>query len=640
MRFMKISFSSLVVSFSVIELSLSIFENGFHPAFWRASGSPFAPSSHVDFLRRCLQSVYALRSGSFALTVFFLFFSTSSLLADPGKRFDHQKFAETCRTAATKLASDFKQKVSEIDYKKAAHATAKLPFQFAWATAKGGVYPLWFLGKGSWEYFRSEKEGRIDALKEVLGNRKEKDKLAMVIGGILWGLQQTTGLTVNQYHALTSDFDEDDGEGIIVIIDNFGDDPLYDGSGDYVYNRLYKPKYGGRVFLLKNIPFEKIPAELKKLAQQHGPIAKVDYYGHGLVGRTIGTGGGSPSASVSRSGGYPGQPISPRPGEMPLPLDPDGWDRDIFETKLEKGILAKNAKIRFNSCFIGNGPEGDLFGRAVANSWLREGGTVYTSNVQVFPSIGEMAGLKANLFIPPQWIRTIADQLVPARGAVTAYTLLHEIPTYVHNSERVDGPYFLPSQKVRRHSTTGESPLRDEFEKAWASGFDYNRIHYVYDAGDIRHYSPLRASAPAGIEQLLVREEEKAGNGNDIPYSIKLVFANREDAEKYVQNLDLDRTLLEAPQFVEGGVVLRTKPEMKDEIKKREYQQQISYAEKAKERLKNVYEKSLASDKETAERLYDEYRNMLPLYVFPRFMSNDLPKDPELYEALERLKRR
>ena len=101
------------------------------------------------------------------------------------------------------------------------------------------------------------------------------------------------------------------------------------------------------------------------------------------------------------------------------PLPVPGIKADVISYIDIDALLAENAVLRLNSCYIGNGEPGRKFCRYLGNGFLGgDGGSLYTSQVQIYPNLVDAIAFKLNTPQPPQWLRNLGDHASVAMGPI------------------------------------------------------------------------------------------------------------------------------------------------------------------------------------------------------------------------------
>jgi len=234
---------------------------------------------------------------------------------------------------------------------------------------------------------------------------------------LLFVASQGSGLTYHEYERATEEFEQSSASDTVVIVDGFSSEDPYGGAGEYVYRLRYTDNPNAHFIKAESV--EQLVRDLQRISQSHGPIHKLDFYGHGLPGQI----------QLNQDWLDVNGEI-PKNSEPPVPLE---------QVRFE-GLFAQGAKIRFNSCFLGSGPQGEKFLNAFGNAFLDKGGTLFSAKVQILPNAIDFLSLKGSLGEPSTAVRLVGDHISVVRSAMTA-------PTLLMFSE--DGTYFV-IERVRK----------------------------------------------------------------------------------------------------------------------------------------------------------------------------------------------
>jgi len=270
--------------------------------------------------------------------------------------------------------------------------------------------------------------------RKVAGTVFREDLLYAIAHGLLIALARGTSYSVREYHEDTKAFNQGPND-CVVVVDAFSDsDFWYSGAGHYVFEKQYEHlnhQADGKkhAYLITPTSFEALLISLRQIAKKCGPINKVDYYGHGLPGKLkLEKDSLQYFTSISPINiGMSEAEVIPDLMSRQYHLGPSYMDMRFQDIKDEqvhwKGIFAKDANVRFNSCFFGNGVEGYRVTHHLGSLFFDQGGTIYTSRVQILPNFIEIAALIGDLPKPPEWLRSAGDWISPARAWTTVSPL-------------------------------------------------------------------------------------------------------------------------------------------------------------------------------------------------------------------------
>jgi hypothetical protein len=249
------------------------------------------------------------------------------------------------------------------------------------------------------------RAGKYGELRLMIPRTLWRDKWHLSGYALLLMLQQTTGITHNQFENETEGFEPYGGDGVRVIVDGFDEkDPLYGDAAKTIYEKRYKDKdTGQKVVFIRVRKWSEVQSQLRAIAREHGKISHVDYLGHG----------------------FPGMLDLPEGAILPH-VETGRWKYyDPLAEQQSKGfgdVFLPGAKVRFTSCFtMNNNGKNDMFQMGVFMLG-QEGGSVYGSKTQILPNWIEMGALKLGLNEPPKWLKHYGDFLSVGNGLMTGFT--------------------------------------------------------------------------------------------------------------------------------------------------------------------------------------------------------------------------
>ncbi|MFM8315839.1 MAG: hypothetical protein ACKOA8_16280, partial [Deltaproteobacteria bacterium] len=165
--------------------------------------------------------------------------------------------------------------------------------------------------------------------------------------------------------------------------------------------------------------------ELERISRDVGPIAKLDYYGHGFPDSIVQLTYTEKSFHWATESLYL--------GKLKYGLE---QPRDINQ------LFRNGAQIRFTSCFVGSGREGEAQLEALGLALLPEGGNIYASTLQIYPGVVDAMALKLGLDEPAPILRNIGDFITrPSLGLATLHS------TYFFNSNTPLTSNVFPQKK-------------------------------------------------------------------------------------------------------------------------------------------------------------------------------------------------
>lgn len=164
-----------------------------------------------------------------------------------------------------------------------------------------------------------------------------------------------------------------------------------------------------------------LESQLREIRKTHGPIYGMEIFGHG----------GSGSME------FPSDESVASPGRI-------GSYAEIFEL---------NAKIKLTSCDVGNGARGEEFVTRVGNTFLAEGGVVYSSKVIIRSRL--FSSLRSSKLGVPQSVNSKIERMSSYWPAMPL-TVELRVLWHLLNDER------FPSDPIRK---TIISPLKNKVQR-------------------------------------------------------------------------------------------------------------------------------------------------------------------------------
>lgn len=490
---------------------------------------------------------------------------------------------------------------------------------------KATKYPIFGITDSVREFLEPTSRRNWGTVRDILKNRWEKDKFHLMTYAGLGMLHGLTGLSMNQFHNQTSGFDEDDGEaGLIIIVDNMDSLSSLPGFGTYIFETKYKGN--PKAILLKDIALaQELPLKLKELSLQYKmPIKKIDIYADsepGFIKHPYSNSSITDAAWDTLR--FPGKPIQDR-------KDAAFWQGALYEAKIDDGIIARNAKIRYNSDYAGRGKEGDLYLRAIGNTYLRNGGTIYSSNVDLHPSAAEYLSYNFNLPRPWKPIRTFSDWMFPELGLKSAADLA--ILKGKMGSKDSAGIFSTAFNRSNEMKFSENTEQKRKFEAIWSSKLqDLSKpYHEINDYEDLEHYTtvenlPEEATGSKTVASMDFETET---------IKIKKTFDTAEHAKLYYDHLKVQEQLILPPKLEGNQILIQSKPQVYDILRDSETVKRAKFAEEISQNLKNEYDREAdfiqkgvqagTKTKETAKAetktlkaLYDHYSSMTGVYHYP-----------------------
>ena len=163
-----------------------------------------------------------------------------------------------------------------------------------------------------------------------------------------------------------------------------------------------------------------LTSTLKRIYEENGPIQRLELYGHGnfleinslLVGSDYLVKDDSAISKITHKLDLQVQETK-RQLEAQGIKNPivkhalDGKIHHLYELEELKGIFAPNAKIRFVSCTLANGENGEAFLKDIGSRWLDQGGSIMGSP--------KVISLHYNINDLPPWMKEKAINEMKAK---------------------------------------------------------------------------------------------------------------------------------------------------------------------------------------------------------------------------------